>query len=158
MGILWYACTAPLWALPLGSWMLEEPTYSVECSVSEFFPDGGMTPTGSLTIVLEARNQAGMAKGSRLLEGTWSGDPALSIRIKALDKGEGKFPLEVTIENSIEIPDRGAGVQRRTCGTVSGAQARSDFTMEQSKADGFGGRYEFAFHRKGGRWYQAFLP
>ena len=157
MGILWYACTAPLWALPLGSWMLEEPTYSVECSVSEFFPDGGMTPTGSLTIVLEARNQAGMAKGSRLLEGTWNGDPTLSIRIKAVDNGGGKFTLDVMVENNIAVPDRGDGATGRGHGAGSPAEPRDDLVIKLPKADDFGGHYEFAFHRKGGRWYQAFL-
>ena len=158
MGIVWYACTAPLWAAPLWSWMDQSPTYSVECSVSEVFPGGGKTPVGSFTVLLREGDRTGVQAGWTPLEGTWRGDPTLSVCIKALDKGGGKFPLDVEIENSIEIPDRGDGVLRRGSAAGCACETDDDFVMQLNKADQFGGHYEFEFHRKGARWYRALLP
>ncbi len=155
MGILWYVCTAPLWAAPLWSWMNQSPTYSVECSVTEVFPDGGKTPSGSFTVVLTPSGQTGALKGVTWLEGTWHGDPTLSVGIKAVDMGGGKFPLDLEIANRIEILDYGDGIRgKESCLGCSG-EARDDFVLHLDKADDFGGHYEFAFHRKGGRWAAA---
>jgi hypothetical protein len=159
MGILWCACTAPLWAMPLWSWMHQAPTYSVECSVTEVFAGGAKTPRGSFNIVLREANKAGFPKGSTPLEGAWVGDPTLSVRIKAVDQGGGRFPLDVEVENRIELPDRGDGsVNLLGHGSGSPNETKDAFVMDVDKADGSGGRYEFEFHRKGGHWYQALLP
>jgi hypothetical protein len=158
MGILWYACVASLWAMPLWSWMNQKPTYSVECSVTEVYPGGATTPSGSFTLVLREGDATGLTKGWTPLEGTWKGDPTLSIHIKAFDKGDGKFPLDVMVENKIETPDRGDGCTGRGTGAGCACETGDDFVMQLPKADEFGGHYEFAFHRKSTRWYRALLP
>ena len=139
MGILWYACTAPLWAMPLWSWMDQSPSYRVDCSVTEVFPDGGKTPLGRFTIVLQEGDKTGVQKGWTPLAGTWMGGPNLSADIKALNQGKGKFPLDVNIFNSIELPERPDGSGgRRGCG--AGAEVRDDFVMQLPKADDSKGR------------------
>lgn len=158
MGILWCACMAPLWSADLWSWMDRPPTYSVECSVTEVFAGGAQTPRGSFTIVLHEGNKAGVQKGCTPLEGSWEGDPTLSVRIKALDTGRGKFTLDVDVNNFVEIPGHGDGVELRGNGIGSAREPSDDFVLKVAKADESGGRYEFKFHRKGGHWYQALLP
>ena len=158
MGILWCVCTAPLWATPLWSWMNQSPTYSVECSVTEVYPGGAKTPSGSFTVVLRECDKTGVQKGWTPLADVWHGDPTLSVCIKAVDKGGGKFPLDVEVENSIEIPDQRDGFSARGSGAGCPCEPDDDFVMKLNKADQFGGHYEFEFHRKSTCWYRAFFP
>jgi hypothetical protein len=136
----------------------QDPTYRVECSVSEVYATGAKTPRGSFTIVLEPDSSIEASKGFTPLQGTWSGDPTLSARIIAVDTGQGKFPVSVDIENRLETPEYSGAINVRENGSGSPSESRDDFTMQLAKADSFGGHYEFEFHRKGGPWYRAFLP
>ncbi len=159
MGVLWCVCTASLWAAPLWSWVNQSPTYSVDCSVTEVYPgDSAKTPSGSFTVVLTPSNQTGAPKGVTWLEGTWHGDPTLSVCIKAVDAGRGKFPLDVEIRSKIATPNPDGSVGIRGNGFRSLCEPKDNFVMKLAKADDFGGHYEFAFHRKGACWYRALLP
>ncbi len=158
MGILWYACAAPIWAMALWPLVDRGPTHVVECSVSEFFPGGAKTPVGSFTVVLREGDKTDLLKGWTRLEGTWRGDPTLSVRITSVDRVGGRFPLDMAIKNSIEVPDHEGGVSWQRNSVRCHGEARDDFVIQLAKADDFGGYYEFEFQRKSICWYRALLP
>ena len=112
------------------------PTYGVECTIVEVFPGGASTPLGRRVFYLHDREWRTLRCGETLL-----------ARIDVADTMGKKLRLNVTLENSIEVIDKGDGVKRRTNRDDACAEVRAGegFFVELPNANGEGGRYVFEF-------------
>ena len=124
---------APYFAAP--------PTYRVECSLVEVFPGGASTPLGSRVFYLQEEDEGVLRHGETLI-----------ARIKTVEATGKKVVLEMMLENSIEVVNKGDGLQRRTVrvDTRAVAEANQVIPLELPNANGEGGRYKFEL-----RWRNA---